>query len=477
MKILFVASELTPIAKVGGLGDVMGALPKALTHIGVEAGMVLPFYGFIPRKGARRIAHNIIVRLGNSEEVISLYETVIPNTTTPLFLVENKRYWTHGPEPYFEQTGFTGAKDEIQRFTFFSRAVFELIKLGYLKADILHCQDWHTGALASYIARFRGELENPKIKTIFTIHNLSNQGKWNKADIDFWLFGSNEEPFFNAFGKDYNFIAEGILTADYVTTVSPTYALEIQTKEYGAGLEKVIQKRSDRLVGILNGIDYAFFNPATDPLIEQRYSYDSLNLKRVNTTAFRESSHFDDTGGPLFGFVARLTAQKSIDLIIDALESLLPKLNAQFTFLGSGAKEYEDHLIQLAKNFPNHIRVKIGFDEALAHRIYAASDFFFMPSRFEPCGLGQMISMRYGSVPIVRATGGLKDSVEHRKTGFVFTDSSVSALKKEILAAHELYMKKPKDLQKMQENGMRKNFDFENVARAYKDLYQKVSAL
>lgn len=494
MKILFVASELAPIAKVGGLGDVMEALPRALAKLGVEVSVIIPRYGFISRENAKLIAKDVVVPLAQTKEKISLYESGAPDSKVRVFLIENKTYWGHGSEPYFESTAIAEAKAEIQRFAFFSKAVFTLIAQGFLKADIVHCNDWHTGALVALLAdqrrhstqtnaekSQRKSASSPREsairpKVVLTIHNLSNQGKWNAKEIDSWFFAKNEKTHFTKLGKDYNFIAEGILYADRVTTVSPSYTKEILTKKYGEGLEKILEKRKRHLTGILNGIDYDFWNPETDKFVFKNYSAQTVQKVRTeNKIALQTGLGLkEDLNTPLFGLVSRLTPQKGIDFITAIAEKFIEKYDSQFVFLGKGAKEYEDSLTALAKKFPKSIYAKIGFDEQLAHRIYAASDFFLMPSRFEPSGLGQMISMRYGTIPIVRATGGLKDSVKHRKTGIVFEKESSSAFRKALELARQMYSEEPKKIQAIQAAGFRMNFDFSKSAAAYKHLYDKL---
>ncbi len=477
MKVLFVASELTPIAKVGGLGDVMEALPKALAKLGVQTSVVIPRYGFIPKKNMKMVARGVPVPLAREREKVDLFETKIPGTRVKVFLVENADYWTHAPEPYFEQTAFAGAEKEIQRFVFFSKAVCALIKAGYLKTDILHANDWHAGALVSLINAGRKKNKTVKRfpKVVFTIHNLSNQGEWNAKEIDKWFFSGHEKKIFKNFDGEHNFIAEGILNADWVTTVSPTYAREILTDRYGNGIDNILRKKSNKVTGILNGIDYDFFNPAKDPFIAKRFTTHSVvSGKQENKAKLITSLGLTRGDVPLFGLVSRLTDQKGIDFVVKALHLFTGKHDARFIILGRGSADNEKALMAIAKEFPERVSVTIGFDEKLAHRIYAASDFFLMPSRFEPSGLGQMIAMRYGAVPIVRATGGLKDSVKHLKTGIVFHRESWKELFSVIQLAVKFYVKQPNRFLKIQKNCLKENFDFSMAAEKYLDLYKKV---
>lgn len=456
-KLLFVASECAPIAKVGGLGDVIGGLPKALSEIGIEVKIVIPFYEAVNR---RIWKPKFVFKL---DKETSIYKTRLPESRVDVFLIYNERYLSRGPI-YFERTAFASSKKEIDRFLFFSQAVCRLLAricadnnadkrggrigvnlrsslrqsaIGW-QPDVVHCNDWHAGALVKEISNWKLviRIKNKSTqlpianyhlpKTVFTIHNLANQGKWG---------GRNP-------------MAEGILTADKITTVSSTYAKEILTPEYGEGLDGLLRKRKVDLVGILNGIDYGFW-PVRQAWGRLRHRF------------------------PHFGFIARLTSQKGLDLILPLIPGLAEKEGARFYFLGQGEKRYEKALLHLAKRYPRHVYVKIGFDEKLAHKIYAESDFFLMPSLFEPSGLGQMISMRYGTIPIARATGGLKDTVKHLRTGFVFGKPSSVALLSAIKLAVE-YFRSPEKLAKMRKNCLKQDFSWEKSARKYKELYKKI---
>ncbi|MEK7554730.1 MAG: glycogen synthase [Patescibacteria group bacterium] len=436
MRVLFAASELTPIAKVGGLGDVIGALPKAEAKLGVEAEVVIPFYEVV-RSGNWKPE-----RMFSLDERTAVWRTFIPNSTIPVYLIENDEFLSQGPV-YFEKTAFVGTQKEIDRFTFFSKTVATLIDRGFFKPDIVHANDWHTGALVSM-------LEGKKVNTIFTIHNLANQG--------------------TAGGR--NLMAEGIRGADFITTVSPTYAKEILTSEYGEGLDEILRSRQKNLKGILNGIDYEFWNPAEDAFLFKQYTKETVREgKAENKKAVLQSFGLEG-GAPLFGLVARLTSQKGIDFITDSIPLFFEKYDARFVCLGQGAPIYETALKRLAERFPDRVQVRFGFNEELAHRIYAGSDFFLMPSRFEPCGLGQMIAMRYGTIPIVRSTGGLKDSVKQRKTGFVFKAASAKSFRSGLQTAMHVYEQNISNFETMRIRAMEENFDFEVSAKAYIKLYR-----
>lgn len=419
MKILFAASEMTPLAKVGGLGDVIGSLPKALRGIGLDVSVVIPRY--------EKIGVGELALVKKMDDATTLYAEEVDGVQ--VYFVDNVEHIGTGPI-YFEKTAFAGSQNEIDRFVFFSRAVEQFIRNGVLKADLLHCHDWHTAALV------RAFKDDP-LPTIYTIHNLGNQG---------------------AIGG-VNWMAEGIRHADMVTTVSPTYAQEIQTKAFGAGLEKLLQARAKegKLAGILNGIDYSFWP-----------------VKERDKAAFQKERELEeDERAPIFGLVSRLTTQKGVRLILPNVSEMVTKHDAQFVFLGQGEEEIEQGLKELVQRHPAHVDTTVGFDEKLAHRIYGQSDFFLMPSRFEPSGLGQMIAMHYGTIPIVRATGGLKDSVRDGVTGFVFEKENPEAVREAMMRAVTLFADKDA-YQKMRRTCMEQDFDWDVAAEEYKKLYQRI---
>lgn len=467
-KVLFVGSEAAPYAKVGGLGDILGSLPKALAKKGIRVGIIIPKYANIGKRyKLKKVLKNFEIS-SRAREKVSVYS--LKNKRVKFFFIENKEYLSKGPI-YFEHTAFVGSFKEIQRFLFFSIAVFELIKSGRLpfNPDIVHANDWHTGALVSLI-------KNKKLppKTVFAIHNLANQGKWNAKITKQWLCRTFKESYqLDSFGQEINLMAEGIKYSDVLTTVSPTYAREIKTTQYGAGLQNIIKKRK-KIIGILNGVDYSIFNPSTDRFLSAKYGPRDLPKKAENKIALQKKYKLTvDKNKPLFGLVARLTGQKGIELIIPPINYFTKQRNAQFVFLGMGETKYENALRNAAKNNPQNVFAKIGFDEGLAHQIYAASDFFLMPSIFEPCGLGQMIAMRYGALPICRKTGGLKDSVKDGKNGLLFQEASAGALKKTMQRALRLFSDK-KEFLKIQRQCFREDFSWKNQAQKYIDIYQNL---
>ncbi len=465
LKVLFVASEMAPYAKVGGLGDVLGSLPKALAENGIDVGVIIPKYEEIEKKFRLKfLLGNFEVFFGGKKEKISVYSA--KREKVKVFLIENEKYLSRGPV-YSSRTAFVDRFGEIQRFLFFSVAVFELLKSGKFsfRPDIVHAHDWHAGPLVSMIKNF-----NLPLKTVFTVHNLENQGKWRFKELEKWFFPfRGRVNFFRNFNGKCNLIAEGIINADILATVSSSYAEEIQIQKYGAGLEKIIRK--SKPLGILNGVDYDFYNPGTDRFIFPNYSAKTPYLKEENKIAFQEFCGLAvGADKPLFGLVSRLTGQKGIKLLLSLIKDLTEKYGVQFVFLGQGQRILERKLLEARKRHKGNVFVKIGFDEKLAHKIYAASDFFLMPSLFEPCGLGQMIAMRYGAIPVARKTGGLKDTIKDGENGFLFGKPNSVSLKKAILKALRLFFDKAR-LEKMRKRCMKENFSWGKGALEYKELY------
>lgn len=440
-KVLFVASEAAPIVKVGGLADVIGSLPKALKKLGVDVSIVLPFYSTIKLKKRELILEN-------------LWKTNLPESNIPVFLIENKNYFKDGI--YVEADASSGGSEkEAKRFLFFSLSAIKLTEI--LKPDILHCHDWHTAIVASL-------LRSKKIKTLLTIHNLGYQGIYSSEIVN-QVLGTN-------FSGEVNCLREGILSADFINTVSENYAKEILTPEYGYGLEKELQKRKNNLVGILNGLDEEQFNPEKDPYLKTNYSIETLD-KKLKNKIFLQKNYFGKVAPeiPVLGMVSRLAQQKGFDLI-KTIFPILMEEKLQFILLGKGMKEYEDFFQEKSRKYPGKFLAKIQFNEELAHQIYAGSDIFLMPSLFEPCGLGQMISMKYGTLPLVRATGGLKDTVTEN-TGFLFEKYEGQEFLKTIRAALKVFKNK-RIWQKIQKNGMRQNFSWQKSAKKYLEVYQKL---
>ena len=473
MKVLFIASECNPIAKVGGLGDVIGSLPKALIELGCDVRIAIPKYRIIDEKKYSRklIASNIPVK----KKFINIYQSFLPESEVPIYLLENEEFFGQN-DIYFEKTAFVSSFLEIKRFLFFSESILEIFSALKWFPDIIHCNDWHTSATPLLLKLKKAE---KKPKTLLTIHNLANQGKWNAKEIlNFLDLKGNETKTLEIRDKngDFNILQQGILNADFLNTVSKKYKDEILTPEYGEGLEGCLMERKKYLFGILNGIDIKRFNPETDPDIENNYSFKNIERKKENKIDLQKNlTLLENPKIPLFGIISRLTDQKGIDLIINIIPELV-KLNCQLVILGVGAKKYEDKLLKLFHKYPQNISVQIKFDAVLAQKIYAGADVFLMPSRFEPCGLGQMIAMRYGTIPIVRNIGGLSDTVKNKKTGFVFEEYDSKALLKSIKETLKQYKDK-NNWQEIIKRAMKEDFSWQKSAKDYLKLYKKLIKL
>ncbi len=485
MKVLLVTSELTPIAKVGGLGDVIGALPIALKKLGVDARVVMPKYGLIDetKYPCKLEAKNIEIRIDSKRELIDIYSTLIPNSSVLVYLIDNKKYF--GDKTIYQsRTAFAKGITEVYKFSFFAKSIFSIFSSLKWQPDIINCNDWYGGLMPFFI-----KLHSLKIKTLFTIHNLANQGPSRVKSI-FKFLGINEKIQPNLKKKDrrgyFNLMQQGILGSDLISTVSPTYAKEILTKEYGCVLEKDLEKRRKDLFGIVNGIDVNRFNPETDSDLKYNYSLENLDEKIKNKIELQKELNLPvNPDIPFLGLVSRLTYQKGIKLIVRIIPELV-KANCQLVVLGVGEDRAENNLKELAKKFPKNISAQIKFDASLAQKIYAASDIFLMPSLFEPCGLGQLISMRYGTITVARATGGLKDTIKNlqfpisnlqdKPTGFLFEKFTSKELLKTIRRALDIYQDK-KTWRQLQNNCMEQNFSWENSAKEYIKLYRKLKSL
>jgi len=430
IKVLLAASECAPMIKVGGLGDVIGSLPKSLAKIGVDPAVIVPRYEIVPAIKLKLAINHFSVTFKNKIEKIKVYSGFLPKTKIPVFYIENYKYLSRGGPVYFSKTAIASESAEFDRFHFFSHAVYELLAFHALpfRPDILHANDWHTGILVKLL-----KLSSIGIPVVFSIHNLGNQG----------IF------------KSRNSIAEGIKSASINATVSPTYAKEIQTKEYGFGLEGLLKKA--RPVGILNGIDY-------EPM-DDKYDKEKTKIKLQKELNLDQGKEY-----PLFGLVARLVEQKGVQFIAPIIKNLIEKYQAQFVFLGVGSDQLEKELRDLSQKYPGQVSANLFFSEALAKKIYIGSDFFLMPSVFEACGLGQMIAMHYGTIPIVRQTGGLKDTVKDGKTGFVFIGKNSASLQKAAERAIKIFHSKKK-LNFIRQSCKKQNFGWEQSALKYKKLY------
>lgn len=483
MKILFVASEAYPLVKTGGLGDVLYSLPHALHTRGADIRLVLPGYRALLRQlDLVRILGWLDVRGAEGTVSARILETRHPDYAFPLWVVDCPALFDREGSPYVNESG-RDWPDNAERFAVFARAAALLaqdaLDLGWQPA-VVHTHDWQTGLVAAFLA---GQPGRPK--TVFTIHNLAYGGHFPHSDfVRLQLPGHWWSPDGVEFHGGFSMLKAGIVYADVVTTVSPTYAAEICTPAFGCGLDGLLRSRQHKLHGILNGIDTAIWNPSTDAHLPAHYSAERiLPGKRRNKQALLERflPHADDAAmqAPLLGLVGRLIEQKGIDWVLAAIPVLLAETDVRIVLLGSGQAVYEKKFARLAKQHPDRLFVEIGYDEPLAHLIEAGADLFLMPSRFEPCGLNQMYSLRYGTPPVVFRTGGLADTVvdadaatldDASATGFVFDTPDVAAFLAAIRRALDLY-RQPKQWRRLQQAGMRQSFDWSGSAGYYLALY------
>lgn len=475
-KILFASSEVHPLIKTGGLADVAGSLPRALDKINQEIRIILPNYQSI--KTTEEVRFISSVRVNNQDA--NILETQLPNSKVIVWLVDCPAFFDTPGNPYVDEAG--NPWDNIAaRFALFCRVAVEVaMNRAHLnwQPDVIHCNDWQTGLVPALLS-----LESNKPASIFTIHNMAYQGMFPETTFtdlnlptQLWHHDGLE------FHDMLSFIKGGLSYANRITTVSPTYALEIQTSEYGYGLEGLLSHKHDILSGIINGMDLDQWNPETDKSISEPYSADTLEKKVINKTSLQARSSLPvNKSVPLFGLISRLVEQKGVDLLIECLTEMV-SMPLQLVLLGSGDKSVEQKLLSFARLYPKKVSVTIGYDEALAHQIEAGVDIFLMPSRFEPCGLNQMYSQRYGTIPIVRKTGGLADTIEdalpkslanNTATGISFKQASPGALLEAIKRGLLLYNDK-KTWKKIQIAAMQKDFSWENSAKQYVTLYQEI---
>lgn len=476
MKVLFIAAEASPYAKTGGLGDVAGTLPKELVKLGHDVRLVIPKYKSI--KGDFEYVTDFPVQIDNFVETCVVRKAEIKterrknSKALPVYFIDSYRY--------FDREGIYGHFDDAERFVFFCKAALNMLpKIGF-KPDIIHCNDWHTGPICLLLnEKYKNDEFYKKVSTIFTIHNLEYQGSFsnyvvNLLNVGYEVFTPEKCEFYGMF----NFMKAGLGYSDIISTVSSVYAKEIQTQEYGERLEGLLSTRSENLYGILNGISYEEFNPETDKEIAKNFGIANFKDKKENKTALQQKMGLPLGDIPLVGLISRLSGQKGLNLVIEKIDEMMAR-NIQFVLLGTGDDYYQNQFRHIAERYKDKVAVHIGFDPQLAKQIYAGSDMFLMPSRFEPCGLGQIISLRYGTVPIVRATGGLAETIidysENKDTGngFSFRNFSSNEMLDAIDRALTIYNEKPEEWEKLIVRALQSDFSWNRSAKMYEELYYK----
>lgn len=482
-KILFIASEAVPFAKTGGLADVAGSLPPALVRRGAEVRMVLPLYRAV-RDGhfeMRPVARDLQVPLGVKQVRADILEAVTDGGV-PVYLVEREDLYER-PNLYGNPWG--DYYDNLERYAFFCHAALRVPGAVSFRPDVIHCHDWQAGLVPALVkGPYAASRGLSQVSTVFTIHNLGYQGLFPEERLP--VTGLPKDQFFHPDGLEYwgniSLLKAGIVYSDVVTTVSPTYAREIQTAEYGLGMEGVLQSKADALVGILNGIDVRAWDPMVDVHLPERYSPADLTGKAACKAALGREMGLDSGLGvkkrPFLGMISRLDVQKGLDLVLSVLDQVLA-MDVGLVILGSGEEAIQEGLRGFAARHPGKVGLKIGFDDPLAHRIMAGTDMFLIPSRYEPCGLTQMYALRYGTIPIVRATGGLADTVyefDERSgegTGFRFHPYEPKAFLDAVARAVRVYDRKAL-WNKVRTNGMAADFSWDRSAGRYMDLYRSL---
>lgn len=476
-KILFATSEAVPFIKTGGLADVTGSLPKYINKEEYDVRIILPKYLCMNSRFEEQLCFkcHLWVDLAWRRQYVGIYETVQDGVT--YYFVDNEFYFA-GDKPY------NHIFEDIEKFAFFSKAVLEALPYIDFCPDVIHCHDWQTGLIPVFLRTlYSTQNHYAGIKTIFSIHNLKFQGRWMLSEVKDitglpdGIFTSDK---LEAYGEA-NYLKGGLVYADAITTVSKTYAKEIMTEAGGEGLHGLLSARSNEVYGIVNGLDYDVFNPEKDAAIAKNFKVSNVKTgKKANKLALqKEFALPKEDGTYLMGMVGRLTDQKGLDLVAHIMEELLQTARIQIIVLGTGESRYEEMFRYFESKYPNRIKAYIGYSEELAHRIYASCDSFLMPSLFEPCGLSQLMSMRYGTLPIVRETGGLKDTVEayneyeQTGTGFSFKNYNAHEMLDTIRYSLKVYYDRRKQWDAMVKRAMKQDFSWNRSAREYEELYKR----
>jgi starch synthase len=488
VKILLATSEAVPFAKTGGLADVCGALPAEVSRLGHEPTIIMPAYPQIYQAGVpiERTGVQFEIPIGSKMVAGSFLRSRLPGTAVDVVFVEQEHYYNRRELYTVDGKDY---RDNCERFIFFCRAVLESIRLLDIKPDVIHANDWQTGLLPAYLKiEYRGVPDYENISTLFTIHNMAYQGifwHWDMllTGLDWKYFNWHQMEFFG----NLNLLKTGLVFADRINTVSPRYAEEIQTPPHGCGLEGVLQSRRALLSGIINGVDYEEWNPASDRNLIQPYGSSEVRAGKAACKAALQAElglpALKDV--PLVAFIGRLVEQKGIDLVASVLKDWLPSQDVQWIILGTGDPGYQDLFSDLSRRNPQKFAFRMEFSNPLAHRIEAGADIFLMPSRFEPCGLNQLYSLKYGTVPVVRATGGLDDTIVNltdativggTANGFCFREYSALALSETLKRVRDIFTNQRDVWDQLVKAGMGQNWSWTNSARQYVELYQRTIA-
>lgn len=483
MKILIAAAECSPLIKVGGLADVVGSLPITLMHYGVDARVVIPLYQPLQEeidKGSINVIKitNLKIEFNGGLHEAEVYQTNLPGSSTKVYLIKNDEFISNGGI-YFSPKTMSSPEDEIYRFAFFSKAIATAFTYAdsTFKPDIIHCNDWQTGLIPQIIRSTHIYTTTGLPKTIFTIHNIAYQG-FSKLDVADKLgldITSSKALSWDAQDDNLDFMLQGVIGANYVTTVSEKYAQEIQTPEFGEGLDEVLKARGSHLLGILNGISYDIFNPSTDENISAKFTLGNWKIEKIkNKTELQKLMGLEvNPNKPIIGIISRLAYQKGLNLVSESISEIV-EMGAQVVLLGTGDPYLEKTFNEANDKYKGSYKANIEFSNKIAMQIYAGSDMFLIPSRYEPSGLTQMISMKYGSVPVVRGTGGLFDTVDNNINGFVYDNFDKNEMLNKLKEAIETYNNKPEKWDKIVEAGMKKDFSWDTSAKKYIALYKKL---